>query len=139
MPTYEYQCDACGFRFERFQPITAKPIRKCPNCGKSKVKRLISAGGGMIFKGSGFYITDYRDSKYKESAKADSNSGGESSGGQKDKGEKAAPATPAAAGGTGEAKPSTPAAGKSAEGAAATPAKSESKPGKSSKSRKSDE
>src|ERR1700733_9979189 len=75
MPTYEYKCDACGFRFERFQPITAKPIRKCPHCGKSKVKRLISAGGGMIFKGSGFYITDYRDSKYQESAKADSAAG----------------------------------------------------------------
>ena len=71
MPTYEYKCDACDFRFERFQPITAKPIRKCPHCGKSKVKRLISAGGGMIFKGSGFYITDYRDSEVtKESAKA---------------------------------------------------------------------
>jgi putative FmdB family regulatory protein len=135
MPTYEYKCDACGFRFERFQSITAKPVRKCPKCGKSKVKRLISAGGGMIFKGSGFYITDYRDSKYKESAKADSSSSGESSGGQTDKGEKA---TPAAKEGANEAKPATPAAGKSGESAAPVPAKSEPKPTKSSKSRKSE-
>lgn len=72
MPTYEYKCDACGHAFERFQPITSDPIRKCPQCGKNKVKRLIGIGAGMIFKGSGFYITDYRDSSYKDKAKADS-------------------------------------------------------------------
>jgi len=72
MPTYDYKCDACGHAFEKFQSITAAPIRKCPKCGKSKVKRLIGTGAGLIFKGSGFYITDYRDSGYKESAKADS-------------------------------------------------------------------
>lgn len=72
MPTYEYKCDACGNAFEKFQPITSAPVRKCPKCGKNKVRRLISAGGGMIFKGSGFYITDYRDAGYKEKAKADS-------------------------------------------------------------------
>jgi putative FmdB family regulatory protein len=71
MPTYEYKCDACGFAFEKFQSIMAKPIKKCPNCGKNKVKRLISAGAGLIFKGSGFYITDYRSEGYKNSAKAD--------------------------------------------------------------------
>src|SRR5258708_29180254 len=75
MPTYEYKCDACGHDFEEFQSITAAPVKKCPKCGKNKVRRLISAGAGMIFKGSGFYITDYRDSKYAESAKADSASG----------------------------------------------------------------
>jgi len=72
MPTYDYKCDACGHEFEKFQSMTSAPIRKCPKCGKSKVKRLIGTGAGLIFKGSGFYITDYRDSGYKEKAKADS-------------------------------------------------------------------
>jgi len=72
MPTYEYQCDACGNKFEKFQSITAAPIRKCPRCGKNKVRRLISTGAGLIFKGSGFYITDYRSDSYKEKAKSES-------------------------------------------------------------------
>jgi putative FmdB family regulatory protein len=71
MPTYEYECEACGHKFERFHSMTAAPIRKCPKCGKSKVRKLISAGGGMIFKGSGFYITDYRSEGYQSAAKAD--------------------------------------------------------------------
>ncbi len=71
MPTYEYRCDACGHEFEKFQSIKAGPIRKCPECGKLKVKRLISAGAGFIFKGSGFYITDYRSEGYKQAAKSD--------------------------------------------------------------------
>ena len=71
MPTYEYKCDACGLDFERFQQMSAAPVKKCPRCGKRKVRKLISAGAGMIFKGSGFYITDYRDQGYKDSAKAD--------------------------------------------------------------------
>ena len=66
MPTYEYKCDACGHAFEKFQSMTAKPIRKCPTCGKNKVRRLMSAGAGLIFKGSGFYITDYRTDQYKK-------------------------------------------------------------------------
>ena len=74
MPTYEYKCDACGHAFEKFQSITAAPIKKCPQCGKSKVRRLIGTGAGLIFKGSGFYITDYRDQSYKDKAKADSGS-----------------------------------------------------------------
>ncbi len=69
MPTYEYQCEACGKKFELFQSITAKPIKKCPNCGKNSARRLISAGGGIIFKGSGFYETDYRSEGYKTAAK----------------------------------------------------------------------
>src|SRR5438046_6791434 len=72
MPTYEYQCDACGKKFEKFQSIKSGPIRKCPFCGKSKVRRLISTGAGLIFKGSGFYITDYRSESYKEKAKSES-------------------------------------------------------------------
>ena len=75
MPTYEYKCDACGAAFERFQSIKAEPIRKCPQCGKNKAKRLLGTGAALIFKGSGFYITDYRDSSYAESAKAESGGG----------------------------------------------------------------
>lgn len=71
MPTYEYACAACGHKFEEFQSITAKPITKCPVCKKKKVQRLISAGAGFIFKGSGFYQTDYRSEAYKTAAKAD--------------------------------------------------------------------
>jgi putative FmdB family regulatory protein len=88
MPTYEYHCDACGHDFEEFQSITSKPTRKCPKCGKLKVRRLIGTGSGMIFKGSGFYITDYRSEGYKDSAKADQ-------GGGKDKDAKPADAKPA--------------------------------------------
>jgi putative FmdB family regulatory protein len=71
MPTYEYECSACGHRFERFQSITAAPIRKCPECGKPRTRRLISAGAGLIFKGSGFHQTDYRSEAYKKAAKAE--------------------------------------------------------------------
>jgi putative FmdB family regulatory protein len=61
MPTYEYECDGCGISFERFQRISDDPIRTCPECGGS-VRRLISAGGGLVFKGPGFYATDYGSS-----------------------------------------------------------------------------
>ena len=74
MPTYDYKCDACGNAFEQFQSMSSAPIRKCPKCGKLKVKRLIGTGAGLIFKGSGFYITDYRDQSYKDKAKAESGS-----------------------------------------------------------------
>lgn len=66
MPTYEYECQNCGYVFEEFQNITAPPIKKCPKCNKGKVKRLIGAGSGIIFKGSGFYATDYRKDKSKK-------------------------------------------------------------------------
>jgi len=71
MPTYDYECSSCGHEFEVFQPMTAALVRKCPSCGKHKVKRLIGTGGALIFKGSGFYATDYRSSSYKEDAKKD--------------------------------------------------------------------
>ena len=74
MPTYDNKCDACGHEFETFQPISEDPVRKCPKCKKMKVRRLIGRGGAIIFKGSGFYITDYRSSDYKSRAKADSSS-----------------------------------------------------------------
>jgi putative FmdB family regulatory protein len=72
MPTYEYECDACGHEMEVFHSITAKPLRKCPKCGKPKLRRLIGTGAGVIFKGSGFYETDYRSDNYKAGAKAES-------------------------------------------------------------------
>ena len=68
MPTYEYRCDACGHEMEAFQSIKARPLRKCPECEKSSLERLISGGGAVIFKGSGFYETDYRSDSYKQDA-----------------------------------------------------------------------
>ena len=71
MPTYDYECDACQHKFELFQNITAEPEKKCPECGKRKLRRLIGAGAGFVFKGSGFYLTDYRSESYKKRAEAD--------------------------------------------------------------------
>lgn len=71
MPTYEYMCENCGYQLEQFQAITAKPIRECPKCGKRELKRLIGSGSGVIFKGSGFYETDYRSETYKQAEKSE--------------------------------------------------------------------
>ena len=71
MPTYEYECRSCHHKFELFQNITAKPITRCPKCKKAKVRRLIGMGAGIIFKGSGFYQTDYRSDHYKKQLAAD--------------------------------------------------------------------
>ncbi len=70
MPTYEYRCHACDNKWEEFQSIKAEPTKKCPKCKKAKAERIISAGGGIIFKGSGFYQTDYRSESYKKGADA---------------------------------------------------------------------
>ena len=70
MPTYEYECQKCGHRFDEFQSMTAKPLVRCPKC-KGKLKRLVGAGAGFLFKGSGFYATDYRSSSYQEKKKGD--------------------------------------------------------------------
>ena len=73
MPTYEYRCSKCEHEMEEFQSITAKPLRKCPACGKNTLQRLIGTGAGVVFKGSGFWQTDYaRSGDYKKSAEADS-------------------------------------------------------------------
>jgi putative regulatory protein, FmdB family len=108
MPTYEYVCEKCGQQFEKIQPMSAKPLTTCPQdvCaqktwGKGKVKRAISAGAGLIFKGSGFYITDYRSDKYKEAAKKDSSHGSSKPADSKS----STPSKP-------ESKPSKPSAGK---------------------------
>ena len=108
MPTYEYICAKCGHEFEKIQPISAKPLAICPEdqCaqkrwGKGKVKRAISTGGGLIFKGSGFYTTDYRSDSYKEAAKKDSApktaEAGEKSPGSKDTAKSPSPGQPKAA------------------------------------------
>jgi putative FmdB family regulatory protein len=114
MPTYEYVCSKCGHEFEKFQPIADKPLTICPKglCtrkkwGRGRVRRKIGAGAGLIFKGSGFYITDYRSEKYKEAAKKES-----------------AAASPA----TGESKPAPGAETKPAGKKESKPAKADAKP-----------
>jgi putative FmdB family regulatory protein len=103
MPTYEYVCEKCGHQFDKFQSIKDEPLSICPKelCklkkwGKGRVKKQLSAGAGLIFKGSGFYITDYRSENYKQAAKKESSAasgGGESksSGGEKSAAKKETP------------------------------------------------
>lgn len=112
MPTYEYVCSKCGHEFEKIQSMKDDALTTCPKelCGqkkwgKGKVKKMIGAGAGLIFKGTGFYITDYRSDKYKEAAKKDS-----------------ANNTPSSSSSSSETKTATP--------APATPAKTETKPAK---------
>ena len=85
MPTYDYVCDACGHAFELFHSITEKPKRKCPKCSRLKLRRLIGPGAAIVFKGSGFYKTDYRSESYRKAAAADhgGSKSRESSGGDK--------------------------------------------------------
>lgn len=95
MPTYEYVCEKCGLRFDAFQSITAEPLTKCKNqvCD-GRVKRVFSTGAGFIFKGSGFYITDYRSDAYKKAAQAESGSATSSAAGDSKKTESTAPSAP---------------------------------------------
>ena len=74
MPTYDYECDACGHKFELYQSILAPVETKCPQCKKKKLRRLIGTGAAIVFKGSGFYQTDYRSESYKKSASSDKKS-----------------------------------------------------------------
>lgn len=73
MPTYEYVCQKCEHEFERFQSIKDEPLKRCPEC-RGKIVRKIGGGAGLLFKGSGFYITDYRSEGYKKAAKSESES-----------------------------------------------------------------
>ena len=84
MPTYEYRCNKCQHQFEVVQKISADPLKSCPKC-RGKVKRLIGSGAGVIFKGSGFYATDYRSEGYRQAAKKDSSSATASSAGSSTK------------------------------------------------------
>ena len=114
MPTYDYLCEGCGHKFELFQSINDPVQRKCPKCKKSKLRRLFGTGAAVMFKGSGFYTTDYRSDSYKSAAKADA-------------------AKPAAEK-TGADAAAKPAATPTTTGAADTGAgKSTGKPGKSTK------
>ncbi len=97
MPTYEYRCSGCDHRFELFQTMTARPVRLCPACRRPRARRLIGPGAALLFRGSGFYQTDYRSESYTRAAEADR------------KAAEPAPATPA------------PAADQSSGGAPATP------------------
>lgn len=71
MPTYDYRCNGCSHEFEQFQSMSDKPLRTCPACGKKTLERLIGIGAAVLFKGSGFYQTDYRSESYKKAAEAD--------------------------------------------------------------------
>lgn len=123
MPTYEYECAACHHHFELFQSMTSKPEKKCPKCGKPKLARLIGSGGALIFKGSGFYVTDYRSEDYKKKAKSDSESAAPKTGAETSNAAPAPPKTDA----KGESAPAKPAA-------ATVPEKSSDKPKKKRKS-----
>ena|SRR5438105_9732498 len=96
MPTYDYECRKCGHRFELFHSMSDESIKRCPKC-RGRARRVPSAGAGLLFKGSGFYITDYRSASYQEKAKQEKSSGGAGD-----------------AGGGSEAKPAPSAAGDSA-------------------------
>jgi putative FmdB family regulatory protein len=103
MPTYDYECDACGHSFELFQSINDPVKKKCPECGKSKLRRLIGTGAAVVFKGSGFYQTDYRSESYKKGAEKDKPATDPKSEGKKEaKSEKASESKPAA-----ESKPAS--------------------------------
>ncbi len=128
MPTYDYKCQACGHTFEKFQSITSAPIRKCPKCGKNKVKRLLGTGAGLIFKGSGFYITDYRSEGYKNAAKADSGGSGSGTTGGGEKSGGGSENKPAASSGD-----SKPAASESKSSQSTSESKSAPPPSKKSK------
>ena len=112
MPTYDYVCEGCSNEFEEFQSITAKPLKKCPKCAQNKLRRKIGTGAGIIFKGSGFYATDYRSDSYTKAAKADKEAASPKSDSSSSSGGEAT-------GGSSESKP------------APAPARSESKPAKS--------
>ena len=96
MPTYDYSCDACDHKFEVFEPISATPQKKCPKCKRNKLRRLFGAGAALVFKGSGFYQTDYRSESYKSAAAAEKPADSSKVSGDKSKSESKTESTPAA-------------------------------------------
>src|ERR1700691_2922526 len=100
MPTYEYECPKCGHHFEKFQSMRDEPLKKCPKCGRASLKRLVGVGAGLIFKGSGFYITDYRKKGQTRPSEGES----------KPAGDPKPAADPKAAGGSAEGGAKAPAA-----------------------------
>jgi len=72
MPTYDYECNACGHHFEAFQKMTDEPLKQCPSCAKRSVRRLLGTGAGVLFKGGGFYQTDYRSESYRKAVAKES-------------------------------------------------------------------
>src|SRR5436309_16046962 len=110
MPTYEYVCDACNHEFEELQSFSDDPLTKCPKCKKKKLRRLFGTGAGIIFKGSGFYETDYRSDSYKNAAKKESESAKPAAADTKSSSDTGASADKgSAANGSGGAKESSPA------------------------------
>ena len=104
MPTYDYHCDACEHDFEEFQSMLDKPLKKCPKCKKAKLRRLLGTGAAILFKGSGFYQTDYRSESYKSAAKADENAAKPSASESKKSDDKAGTSGTASSSGTANAK-----------------------------------
>lgn len=108
MPTYEYQCDSCNHRFDEFQSMSEPPLTRCPRCQKQKLRRLFGTGAAILFKGSGFYQTDYRSEAYRAAAKADearAGSAADAGNGTTSTNGTAAPASQPSAGETGKSKP----------------------------------
>ncbi len=128
MPTYDYRCAACGHALEIFHGISEKPRRTCPKCKKPRLERLISAGAGLLFKGSGFYLTDYRSASYKAGEKRERSASAPAATASGDSKTPAAPESKPAAGApesgsqgsAGDASPAAPAP----KGAKRTPKKS---------------
>lgn len=118
MPTYEYHCDACEHNFDEFQSMMDKPLKKCPKCKKQKLRRIFGTGAAILFKGSGFYCTDYRSDSYTAGAKADKESSEKASTSATDK--------PAADGKADTSSSKNGSSGTKAKGKGSTPAKAKS-------------
>jgi putative FmdB family regulatory protein len=121
MPTYDYVCPKCGHEFEQFQPMSDAPLKRCPKCKKLGLKRLVGAGAGLIFKGTGFYITDYKN---KSVAPAGEGGSGKSEGEKKPAGESKSGGDPKSGG---EAKKAADPAKASSETKSAAPAAQDKK------------
>lgn len=120
MPTYEYHCDGCEHHFDEFQAMSEEPLKRCPKCKKNKLRRIFGTGAAILFKGSGFYQTDYRSDSYKQAAKAEQDSGkpaGKSDDSSKSGDKPAATSTTDGASGAKSTEPAKPAGkkGKSKE------------------------